>query len=147
MDLNDCDVRKDHIFDSLLVCDCVAVVLCFTYFFHVIFILWRQTYKNFRFEYHKHRCFFVIFSIGMIICLPFVLLEMIYWMLGFDSYLEARFVVYFGYAAHSVPSLLCAIAKPNEDCFNCFNRVAPQRYSTFQYTDADLLTLHIDMDE
>lgn len=88
-----------------------------------------------------------MFSLGMIICLPLVLLEMVYWMIGFITYLEARFVVYFGYAAHSTPSLLCAIAKPNEDCFNCFNRVAPQRYSTFQYKDADLLTLYLEQDE
>ena len=68
-------------------------------------------------------------------------------MISFKNYLEARFVVYLGYAAHSTPSILCAVAKPNEDCFNCFNRLAPQRYSVYQYKDGDLLNLQLDLDE
>ena len=61
----------------------------------------------------------------MLFCLPLVLVEMVKWMISFSTLLEARFVVYLGYAAHSTPSILCAVAKPNEDCFNCFNRLAP----------------------
>ena len=144
---NDCADHKDDIFDSLLICDIIITVCCFAYFFFVIFHLWRQTYAKFRFEYNKHRCFFVIFSLGMLFCLPLVLVEMIQWMISFSTLLEARFVVYLGYAAHSTPSILCAVAKPNEDCFNCFNRLAPQRYSIYQYKDADLLNLQLDLDE
>jgi len=141
---NDCELHMDEVFDGLLICDIIVVFTCFVYFFFVIINLWRSTYSKFRFEFHQHKRFFIVFYLGMFICLPFVLLEMIIWMTDFNSYLEARFVVYFGYAAHSIPSLLCAVAKPNEDCFNCFNRVAPQRYSTYQYKDADLLTLYLE---
>jgi hypothetical protein len=46
-----------------------------------------------------------------------------------------------------MPAILIVIAKPNEDCLDCFNRLTPQRYSIFQYSIDDLLYLHLDEDE
>lgn len=33
-----------------------------------------------------------------------------------------------------LPSMLYLATKTNEDCFNCFNRLAPTRYSILQYS-------------
>ena len=80
-----------------------------------------------------------MFSVGIVVCLPLVLLEIGSWYFNFDNYLDKRYMEYIGFVAHTLPSLLSVLLKPNEDCLNCFNRIAPQRYSIYQFTNVDLL--------
>ena len=71
---------------------------------------------------------------------------MAYWLTDLKVKIESN-IVYFGNSvAHTIPAVLVLVVKPNEDCFTCFNRCAPARYSYFQYTVATLLTKRISFD-
>ena len=83
----------------------------------------------------------------MIISFPVVLLETLYWQLEYDQFVQTRALFYFGFICMSTPTAIIALAKPNEDCIDCFNRCAPGRYSVFQFSIPDLLCMSLDQEE
>ena len=103
----------------------MILLLTFVYFFYVMALVITLTYKRFRYEFYKHRTFMFVFSLGIFICLPLVCLEVKNWYVSYSNYLATRYVHYIGFIARTLPSLLSVLLKPNEDCLNCFNRIAP----------------------
>ena len=75
----DCNEKRDWFYNRFLLCDSVTLVVCFSYFFYVMASLITQTYRKFRYEYYEHRRFIFVFSVGTMICLPLVLLEILSW--------------------------------------------------------------------
>ena len=110
------------------------MALSFSYFAYVIINVQIRTFSRFRFEYYRHQAYFFILFVGILIGMPLVLMDLVYWQISFDGYLSARWLFYLCFMAHSIPALICIFAKPNEDCFNCFNRLTPSQYSVYQYT-------------
>ena len=148
----ECKLATTNAYDDLLICDIICVTVCLIYLLYVIVLLWKHSYASYRFEFYKHRVFFIIFSICMLTCMPSILLESIYWSVDtskwtISSYTSGRILLYVDYLLHTVPTLIFALFKPNEDCFNCFNRLAPQRYSRYQYSVYDLLNLQLEVEE
>lgn len=45
---------------------------------------------------------------------------------------------YEDFVAKVLPSLVYLITKKNEDCFNCFNRLVPHRFSIFQFSKSEI---------
>ena len=142
-----CKIKKTDVYNGLLYSDIAVIIVTFAYFFYVIINVQRQAYLRFRYEYYTHQTYFIIFSMGMFLCMPLVLLEMVYWQISYEKYEETRWIYYVSFLAHSIPTVICIYAKPNEDCFNCFNRVTHLRYSINQYTMQDLLGLWIEREE
>lgn len=124
-----CKQAADKYFDLFLLLDSVWLMASFVYFFYVMLLLILRTRRTARFEYLRHRYFIYVFSSGITICLPLVLLDIFFWLRDFDDYQDRRLLHYAGFLAHSMPSLLQVLLKPNEDCLNCFNRLSPQQYS------------------
>lgn len=144
---DNCQQVSDNYFDVFLLFDSILLVICFTYFFYVMFLLILRTRKAARFEYLRHRYFIFVFGAGILICLPLVLLDILFWVKNYSDYPDRRMLHYGAFIAHTLPSLLQVLLKPNEDCLNCFNRVCPQQYSIFQFTNLDLLVRQLDGDE
>ena len=55
-----------------------------------------------------------------------------------DFYLHWRGGYYFDWFAQLWPALFYLLLKKNEDCFGCFNRMAPQPYSVVQFSQAEI---------
>lgn len=73
--------------------------------------------------------YFVITSLGLLLALPLVINDLIYFMYNTNTYADWRYGYYFDWLAKTLPSMVYLIGKRTEDCFNCFNRLAPQTYS------------------
>ena len=69
--------------------------------------------------------YFVLNSLGLLTALPLVIDGLIVFMNSYENYLELRYIYYEDFVAKILPSLIYIVTKKNEDCFNCFNRLAP----------------------
>ena len=78
--------------------------------------------------------YFVLNSLGLLTALPLVIDGLIVFMNSYENYLELRYIYYEDFVAKILPSLIYIVTKKNEDCFNCFNRLAPQTFSIVQYS-------------
>ena len=69
--------------------------------------------------------YFVTNSIGLLLSLPLVIDGLLVFINHYEEYTLIRWVYYEDFVAKSMPSLVYLLTKKNEDCFNCFNRLAP----------------------
>ena len=78
--------------------------------------------------------YFVLNSLGLLTSLPLVVGGLIEYMHNFGGYEDNRLAYYQDFLGKVLPSLIYILTKKNHDCFSCFNRLEPQKYSTLQYT-------------
>ena len=72
---------------------------------------------------------------------------MIFWLKDLSVRIESDYVYFFSSLSHTIPAALILFVKPNEDCFTCFNRCAPDRFSYFQFSLSNLLLLNLTDDQ
>ena len=142
-----CQLSKEYVLNVFLYCDICLMSLTFAYFLYVFTILIKQTYSRYRYEFNEHRSFFIVYGCSMLLSFPIVLTNMIYWQIAFQLFQSSRLAFYASFLSFSTPTAVIALAKPNEDCLDCFNRCSPWRYSSFQYSTNDLLNLRLSADE
>ena len=108
-----------------LYCDICLMSLTFAYFLYVFTILIKQTYSRYRYEFNEHKSFFIVYGCSMLLSFPIVLTNMIYWQIAFQLFQSSRLTFYASFVSFSTPTAVIALAKPNEDCLDCFNRCSP----------------------
>mgnify|MGYP001626840315 CR=1 FL=1 len=122
----------------MLYCDCVYASLLFIYMLYCCVRLIYLSYKYSRLESLNHMFYFVVGSLGLLFALPIVINDLLYFLTHTDTYTSWRLGYYLDWLAKTLPSVVYLICKRNEDCFNCFNRLAPQSFSIIQYSKVEL---------
>ena len=126
--------------------DCTLVFFIYVYFIYVVTLYLRQTYNHYRSEYFKHRTVLLMSCCSMLLVFPVDIINLFFLQYSPGDAI-IRMAYYLTFVAHSLPTLLLICFKPNEDCFNCFNRCTPKRYSIFQFSADDLLNRRLSDDE
>ena len=122
----------------MLYCDSTYAILLFIYVGHVMIKLIYNSWKYSRLESKAHMVYFVASSLGLLTALPFILNNEIVFRHNTPDYGDMRLPDYEDFVAKVLPSLVYFVTKKNEDCFNCFNRLAPHRFSIFQYSKSEI---------
>lgn len=112
-------------YQLVLYFDLFFILLIFIYIFFVMGFLIQQTYVAFRYEFKRHQMYLYVLTFFLFLCLPLFVGEMAFWIKDEDKVIQSRYIYFGSYIAHTIPSVLIILARPNEDCFTCFNRVAP----------------------
>ena len=118
----------------MLLCDCSIYIILFFYMMWCMGSLIYFSWKKSRYEARKHMFYFITNSLGMLLALPLVINGFITFILEYDEIFQLRWTYYQDNFAKILPSLIYIATKKNEDCINCFNRLAPQTYSIMQYS-------------
>ena len=134
----ECADITHHRIILMLISDCVYAVLLYLYMIWTIARLICYSWRFSRLEARSHMFYFVVNSIGLLLSFPLVIDGLYVFINHYDEYTLIRWVYYEDFVAKSMPSLIYLLTKKNEDCFNCFNRLAPQVYSDLQYTATEL---------
>ena len=122
----------------MLYCDSTYAALLFIYVgFAIIKLIW-SSWKHSRFEAKAHMVYFVASSLGLLTALPLIVDNLIVFSQNTADYSEMRLPSYEDFVAKVLPSLVYFVTKKNEDCFNCFNRLAPNRFSIFQFSKSEI---------
>ena len=93
--------------------------------FRLIFFSWKYS----RLEAQDHMSFFIVNSLGLISGQLLVMNNLATFYDDPNFYLDWRLAYYFDWIASYWPALIYLLTRKNEDCFGCFNRLAPQIYS------------------
>ena len=109
----------------MLYCDCTYATLLFLYEIWTMVRLICYSWQKSRLEAKAHMWYFVLNSLGMFLALPLVINGLLTNVTKYDEYTTLRWVYYQSNFAKVLPSLIYIATKKNEDCFNCFNRLAP----------------------
>ena len=131
---DECNTVTQHRIKIMLYCDTIYVSLLFMYVIWTMIRLICFSWKKSRLEARAHMPYFVLNSLGMLLALPLIFNGTIIFLTHYDTYTSLRWIAYENYLAKILPSLVYICTKKNEDCFTCFNRLAPQTYSILQYT-------------
>ena len=91
-------------------------------------------------------CFIVVNSFGMVTGQTLIVGNMIVFFLHPDFSLGWRLGGYFDWLAQFWPALFYLLTKKIEDEFSSFNRLAPKRYSVFQYSAAEIQEADLSVD-
>ena len=134
----ECNTVTKHRIRLMLYCDCTYASLLFFYEIWTMVRLICFSWKKSRLEARAHMLYFVLNSLGMLLALPLIINGMLVFISKYDEYTTLRWVYYQDNLAKILPSLIYIATKKNEDCFTCFNRLAPQTYSILQYTQQDI---------
>ena len=138
IDDTECGNITEHRIRLMLYCDCTYACLLYNYEIYTIVRLIIYSWKKSRLEAKAHMSYFVLNSLGMLLALPLIINGLVSFIRNYDEYEWKRWVYYQDYFAKMLPSLIYICTKKNEDCFKCFNRLAPQTYSIIQYSTKDL---------
>ena len=116
----------------------IGHLICFfsTLLMSALFLYIARTYS--RFEYNKHKVYTTLMSFGLLMCYPLQMIGIYYWIVNFDGYIDTRWSYYTYFVSRALPSIVCILTRPDEDCFACYNRCAPQKYSTFQFSNEEI---------
>ena len=125
VDDKECDDVTQHRIKIMLICDCTYACMLFFYEVFVVIRLIYFSWKYSRHEARQHMTYFVLNSIGLLTALPLVIDGLFVFIYSYDEYSDLRWIYYEDFVAKTVPSLIYILTKKNEDCFNCFNRLAP----------------------
>ena len=125
-----------------LIFDCIYsgalmlyVIFCFI---RLIVFAWKYS----RLEAREHMWYFMVVSASLGFSLPLVINNLLMFMHKAALYGDIRFVYYSDCIAKTLPCAVYLLMKPSEDCFTCFNRLAPQTYSVLQYSREELTLSH-----
>lgn len=115
---------------AFIVSDSITCTLWYLYFFYVIFILLNETYSNFRYEFHRHKVWFLASTIVLTLSLPLDIVDFFYFQHHETTdgkrklqWKFERVIFYAIWVAHTLPTILIMCVRPGEDCLNCFNRI------------------------
>ena len=122
---DECSRVTKHRIKLMLYCDCAYATLLFIYEMWAMFRLIYFSWKRSRFEARIHMAYLVLNSLGMFLALPLIINGLLAFLLHYEVYTELRWVYYQDNLAKVLPSLIYILTKKNEDCFSCFNRLAP----------------------
>ncbi len=109
----------------MLYCDTAYASVLFLYMLYCSLKLMIYSSKYCHFESRNHMCYFVLTTIGLLLALPLVINDLLYFVANTDEYSTWRWGYFQDWMAKTLPSVVYIIGKRNEDCFNCFNRLAP----------------------
>jgi len=118
----------------MLYADTTYAVLQYIYVLYAILKLIYFAWNYSRLEARSHMVYFVANSLGLLTALPLIIFNLQTFIHHTSDYPMLRMPYYEDFLAKVLPSLLYIATKTNEDCFNCFNRLAPQKYSVLQYS-------------
>ena len=118
--------------------DTIYASLLFVYVGFAIIKLIYLSWKYSRLEARAHMFYFVTNSLGLLTALPLVVNNLLVFSRNPTTYVDMRFSYYEDFVAKCLPSFLYIATKKNEDCFNCFNRLAPQKFSIFQFSKTEI---------
>jgi len=130
----ECNQVTTHRIRLMLFADTTYACLLFIYVIFAILKLIYFSWKYSRLEARSHMVYFVASSLGLLTALPLIIDSLTVFINNTSNYEELRLPYYEDFVAKVLPSVLYLATKKNEDCFNCFNRLAPQRYSVIQYS-------------
>ena len=121
----DCDVLVNSSINILLGLD-ITYYSCFMLYilfcsFSLIFYSWKYS----RLEARSHMLFFVVNGTSMFCAMGALLYVKLIFLLEPAFYLEWRVGYYYEYQSQVLQALVYLLTKKNEDCFTCFNRLAP----------------------
>ena len=122
---DECDKVTEHRIRLMLICDCTYASLLFIYLIWCMTVLICFSWKNSRLESREHMWYFITNTLGMLLALPLIINGLVTFLLKYDEYTTLRWVYYQDNLAKILPSLIYIATKKNEDCFKCFNRLAP----------------------
>ena len=86
-------------------------------------------------EARLHVWYFVNNSLGIIVAQLFILNNLSVFHQDASFYMDWRLGYYYGWMAQATSALVYLLTKNNEDCFTCFNRLAPQTYSILSFSE------------
>ena len=132
--------------DWLLLCDIANASMLFCYCLYVVVKLFIYMRIYSRFEYDKHKIILSCNLTGMLLSLPLVIVGKYYWYVDFCEYIHYRGFFYLYFISAVLPAACYIFTRPDHDCFNCFNRIAPQTYSWFQYPKCEKMLLAYSQD-
>ena len=122
----------------LEICDCVIAPILFIYALTILVKLLNRAKQHSHFEFHEHKVHLIVYALSLIISIPLIMLGIYFWMTDFEYFIVERWEYYVYFCSHILPTVVYILSRPDEDCFNCFNRQAPQTYSCFQYTRQEI---------
>ena len=118
--------------------DIFVALIFFSYCLSILLRLLYITYQHSRFEFNEHKVSFIVNAAALITSIPLIMLGIYYWMTDFNGFEVNQWEFYIYYISHTLPTVIYIFIRPDEDCFNCFNRQAPRTYSYFQYTVSEI---------
>ena len=122
---SECEIVTKHRIRLMLYCDCTYASLLFIYEIYTMVRLICYSWQKSRLEAKAHMWYFVLNSLGLLLALPLVINGLLVFLFEYDEFTTLRWVYYQDNFAKVLPSLVYIATKKNEDCFNCFNRLAP----------------------
>ena len=135
----ECDKITNKRIALLLYVDCIESTLLLLYTIlamgQLIFYSWRYS----RLEARAHMRYFIGNSVGLLLSWPLVINGLFTFLKYEDEVSYVRWVHYQNLLGKLIPCLAYIATKSTEDCFNCFNRLAPQNYSIVTYSHRDVL--------
>ena len=137
-DEHHCRKLSDKCVHILLMIDITYHTNLLIYMIYSCSTLGYFSWKYSRLEAKQHMSFIVINSLGMVSGQTLIVGNLIIFFLHPDFYLGWRLGYYFDWLAQLWPALIYLLTKKNEDCFACFNRLAPQVYSIYQFSTAEI---------
>ena len=109
----------------MLLCDCIYAATLFVYIIYMGLKLICSAWTSSRYEAKHHMKYFVVVSLGLALSLPLVINDLLLFHENTTRYANWRIGYYTDWFAKTLPCIVYILMKPAEDCFNCFNRLAP----------------------
>ena len=111
--------------------DMVELTLLLIYTLHVLVKLLTFMRKYSRLEYEKHKVPLSFNFLGLLISLPLCICGKYFWLVDYCQYVDQRGFYYMYFFSAILPAAAYIFTRVDHDCFHCFNRIAPRRYSMF----------------
>ena len=114
--------------------DIIESALIWLYAIYLFINCFRLMNRYSKFEYEKHKVPMSFNFLGLFLCFPLFMWGKYIWLTRFTTYLELRRPYYLMFFSTVLPAVAFIFTRLDHDCFNCFNRITPTRYSIFQYS-------------
>ena len=124
----------------LLVADMVELALVLLYILYIFIKLFSVMRNYSRLEYERHKVPLALNFLGLLVSLPLCICGKYFWLVDYCVYIDYRGFYYMYFISSILPPVAYIFTRVNHDCFNCFNRIAPRRYSFFQLSRSDRLS-------
>ena len=133
-----CNGQIDKYIARYLIADIIeaALIWLLSIYLFARCLLNMRKYSNF--EYKRHRLLTTLNFLGFFVSMPLVMWGKASWLDNWANYWSDRPIYYIVFLSEVLPALTFLFTRPNHDCFNCFNRITPSRYSIFQHSKYDL---------
>ena len=142
-----CTKVLQNTIDWLLLCDIANASWLFCYCLYVVVKLYIYMRIYSKFEYDRHKRMLTFNLTGMLLSLPLVIVGKYFWYVDFCEYIQYRGFFYMYFISCILPAAFYIFTRADHDCFNCFNRIAPQTYSWFQFPNNSKLLLAFSEDK